>query len=148
MQIRPERFYSLRRERSHARRRPSSPIHNLLRAHGAQPPGRQPGARNRKLRPAAIQAYPDIRGRRHRWMAQSAGTVAIKPDFRRNQRKRTGLALRTNHAYTSATGTTSKPNTSKWEKLHSNPSSRLSSRKSVSETYNEPRILQKFKKWF
>jgi len=72
-----------------------------LRTQRTQPTSGKPCARNHELRPATIQANPNVRRRRHRWMTQSAGTVAIEPDFCRDDGKSGRLALRADHLYTS-----------------------------------------------
>src|ERR1017187_2112736 len=78
-----------------------------LRPHGAQPSGGEPGARNRELRPAAIQANSYIWRRRHGGMAQSAVAVAVEPDLGWNDEQGRRLALRADHEYTSGKSTTS-----------------------------------------
>jgi len=74
---------------------------NRLRPHGAQPSGGEPGARNRKLRPTAIEADHDIGRWRHRRMAERAKAVAIKADFSGNNGNGGGLALWADHGNTS-----------------------------------------------
>jgi hypothetical protein len=74
-----------------------------LRTHRTQPPGGEPGARNRKLRPAAIKANLDIGRRRHGGVAEGAMTIAIKTNLSRNDGQGRRLALRTIHECTSGT---------------------------------------------
>lgn len=50
----------------------------------AQPTGGKPCARNHELRPTTIQAHPNVRGGRHGGVTQSTRTVAIQPDFCRD----------------------------------------------------------------
>lgn len=72
-----------------------------LRAQRAQPTSGKPCARNHELRPATIQANPNVRRRRHRGMTQRTRTVAIEPDFCRDDGQSGRLALGADHLYTS-----------------------------------------------
>ena len=68
-----------------------------LRTQGPEPAGREPGRRNHELRPAAIQANPDVWRGCHGRMTQRAGTIAKKSNLCRDNRDCGRLALRANH---------------------------------------------------
>lgn len=70
---------------------------NRLRAQRTQPPCSEPFLRNRKLRPTAIQADPDIRSRSQRGVAQRSWSVAEKTNFCRNYGKSPRLTLWAHH---------------------------------------------------
>jgi len=84
-----------RSHRSHSNTR------HRLGSGGLQPACGKPGLRDGKLAPAAIQANLNVRRWRHRRMTHGAWNVAIKPNFRRNNRQGTRLTLWTGHQNTS-----------------------------------------------
>ena len=103
-----------------------------LRAHGVQPPRGKPGARYGELGPAAIQAYKNIRRRRHGRMAQRARTVAIETNFRRDRGYSFRLALRADHGYTSRfKNFRGNPNNRSWEQDNCNLAMHISTMETV-----------------
>jgi len=97
----PSNCSALHYSSGHTRGGNSRIIDGGLRAQRTQPTSGKPCARNHELRPATIQANPNVRRRRHRGVTQRTRTVAIQPDFCRNDRYGGRLALGADHFHTS-----------------------------------------------